>query len=44
MTVRLHEEVDRDFERGYYFYEAAAPGTGDYFLSSILAERQLADR
>jgi plasmid stabilization system protein ParE len=40
MKVHLHPLAEQDLTEGADFYEKCDPGTGDYFLSSILAEIQ----
>jgi len=38
MRVQLLRSAEIDLETGYWFYEAQAPGVGDYFLASLRAD------
>ena len=38
MKIQITEEAEFDLADGFWFYERQAPGLGDYFRSSLIAD------
>jgi hypothetical protein len=38
MKIQITEEAEFDLADGFWFYEGQAPGLGDYFRSSLIAD------
>ncbi len=38
MIIQVTEEAEFDLVDGFWFYERQAPGLGDYFRSSLIAD------
>ena len=38
MKIQITEEAELDLADGFWFYERQAPGLGDYFRSSLIAD------